>query len=84
VTGERIVQLAEIEGAVYVVEQRDTDEHEERGHRGENEDLEGCLKCERSFQEESGEPVAGKGCHLEPDEQVDGVGGERRADECGE
>ncbi len=36
------------------------------------------------LQEEAGQPVTGQRGHLEPDEQVDQVGGERRRDQRGE
>ena len=76
--GERTVKLREVQRAVVRVEQRCADEDEEAGERGQDQHLESGLERDRPLQEEAGQPVAGERSHLEPDEQVEEVGGQRR------
>ena len=78
------MKLGVVERAVTRIKQPGAEEHGEARQRGQGNDLERGLQGDRAFQEEAGKPIAGQRGDLEPDEQVEQVGGERRADQCGD
>ena len=56
----------------------------EAGEGGQHEHLERGLQRDRPFEEEAGQAVARQRGDLEPDEQVEQVGGQRGPDQRGE
>jgi hypothetical protein len=84
VPGQRVVQLGEVQRAVLGVLHARAHEDREAGQGGQDQDLERGLQGDGPLQEESGQPVTGERRHLEPDEQVDHVGGQRGADHGGD
>ncbi len=81
VIDEGAVQLPDVQRAVVGVQHGSADEHQEARDGGEHQCLERRLQCRRAGEEEAGQAVAGQCGHLEPDEGVHHVGGERGADD---